>query len=250
MKRPEQFAGDHVEAAHVFGCGLLAVAAIAGAGRIPRHHDDVADHQRPGAVVEAPGQRLAIDEAQAHASLIAEPLNGAAGVRVGGVEILTTDRQDALIGIVRASTPIIDTARGGAGRVFPGRRKGLLLPHRPPGFPVERDHQTVRILGVEHTVDRDRRRTEIRVRSQIRERGHEPGIHRRPPPDNAEAADIVTADLIEGRIASERFVAAEVAPFGVRRGRLRGDQRADRHRGGQRGGGRHHSLDVCHGSSR
>ena len=44
--------------------------------------------------------------------------------------------------------------------------------------------------------------------------------------------DVVAIDLIEGRVSGERLVAAEVAPFGSRRGRLRGDDRVPPRRTG------------------
>ena len=179
VKRPEPFAGDHVVAAHVFRCGLFAVAAIAGAGRVPAHHDDVADHDRPGAVVEAPGQRLAIGEAQAHTSLLAEPLRRTAGLRIGGVEILATNGQDPLVGIVSAATPVIDPARRRTRGFFSSRSKGLLLPNRRAGFTVERDHEPVCVLRVEHAVDRDRRRTGD-TRS-VADPGTRPSASRSPP---------------------------------------------------------------------
>ena len=69
VEGPEQLPGFGVEAADVLGRGFLAVAAVAGAGRVAGDDDDVADDQRSGAVVEATGERLAIGEAQAHASL-------------------------------------------------------------------------------------------------------------------------------------------------------------------------------------
>ena len=85
----------------------------------------------------------------------------------------------------------------------------------------------MRVLCVEHAVDHDRRGAQVRVGPAGRET---PAISLSFTAGRRHAMrrllDVVTIDLIERRVSGEPLVAAEVAPFGPWRGRLRGERTA------------------------
>ena len=170
VERPQQLAAQRVEAAHVLGRRFLLDVPVSPAPAVlPVTTTTLPTTSGPVRVVEAPGERLVLVEVQARASLVAEAGDGLAGLRVERVEILAANREDALVGVAGAAAPVVDAARRRAVRFFARPREELLLPDGLAGLAVERDDQAVRVLGVEHAVDHDRRRPQVVVHPADRE---------------------------------------------------------------------------------
>ena len=128
--------------------------------------------------------------------------------------MFAANREYSAIRVAGATAPVVNPARRRATGLFSIRPEGL-LPDRSPGFAVQRDHETVCVLCIQHAVDHDGRRAQVRVRPCLGERGDQLVVHRRAPPGNAQTLDVVAIDLIEGGVSGEPLVAAVVAPFGL-----------------------------------
>jgi hypothetical protein len=175
-------------AASFFGPPSPAPAGVAG------DDDDIADDDRAGAVAEAAGQRLVLEEVQAGASLVAEVGVDLSGLGVQGVEILAADDDNPLIA---AAAPVVDAAGALSPDLLLGPGERLLLPDRGARAGVERADEAVRILRVEHAVDHDRRRSQIAADGEVRKRLLERVVHRRAAPADLQMLHVVAVDLIE-----------------------------------------------------
>src|SRR6185436_20522702 len=107
--------------------------------------------------------RQRIAELQLDTAAGAEVGRRLAGFRIERVEVLAANRDQAAIGAV---LPEVEAACRLAGRFFLQR---LLLPQRLAARAVERGDEAVRVLRVDHAVDDDRRRLEIRIDPQLGE---------------------------------------------------------------------------------
>ena len=237
-----------VERADILRSRFLSVAAIAGSPGIAGDHDDITDDEWTGAVGEASGERMVL-KVQARAAQVAKAGHQRAGFRIDRVEILAANREDPALDVPCAAAPVVYAARGVPVGLLPCRRHGLLFPNRPAGFAVDRDHQAVRVLRVEHSVDHDRRRPQVGGRPQVGERLHELVADRGPSPDDLQVLDVVAVDLIERRVPGVALVAAEVPPLGSGRLRLgRSDQGGRRHQAENQASPDHQPLDRSHRS--
>ena len=216
VERPEQLSGTHVEAADVLRGRLTDDSAVAGPAGRARHHHDIADHDRPGRPVELAGERML--PVQVDPALVgeAERRDPPAGFRVQRIQVPAPDQQQPARGPVG---PVGSASRAAAGDLLLGGGERRLPPDHVTGARVERLQQSERVRGVQHAVDQDRRRPQIRVDAQVRECRQQFRIRGRTAPDDLQLADVVAIDPVERGVARERFVAAEVAPFAL--GRLR-----------------------------
>ena len=231
MERPQQLAGVDVEAADVFGGSLADDPAVAGPARDAGHDHDVAHHDGSGRPVEV--AREGMVPGQVDPALVgeAERRGGASGPRIDRVQIPAPHEQqppDRAVGPVRRSP------RAAAGDLLERGGERRLPPDRLARGRVERLEQSDGVGGVEHTLDDHRRRPQIGVDPQIGKRLLHGRVHAGPPPDDLEVADVAVIDPVEGRVAREPLVAAEVAPFAGGLGRGRRGRRHGQHHGQER----------------
>jgi hypothetical protein len=152
---------------------------------------------------------LTIRETKRHSPLGSECRHGLPRGRIERVEILAANGEDALLS---AAVPVVDATRRRAARIF-ARGAKRLLPDRFPGFAIQRHHQAVRVLRVEHAIHHDRRRAQVGVWPRVGKRGDHLGVDGGAPPRHAQVAHGIAIDLCKGRIPSKALVATEVAPI-------------------------------------
>ena len=230
VERPAQLAGPRVEAADVLRRRLPNHAAVARPTGDAGDDYDVADHDRPRGPVELAGELVLPAEVDPPLVREAERRDPPAGRRVERVQVAAPDQQQPPR---RAVRPVGRAPCAAARHLRLGGGERRLAPDGLAGGRVERLEQPERVGCVEHAVDEDRRRPEVRVHGEVGERRLELRVGGRPAPDDLELADVGVIDLLERRVARERRVGSEVAPFGC--GRLRGRLRT---RGWLRPGGR------------
>src|SRR5690606_31027504 len=101
----------------------------------------------------------------------------------------------------------------------------LLRPERLSSCWIERLHETDCVGGVEYAIHQRRRRHQVRRDDQTGELLAQGGIDPRPPPEDAQLADIARVDLRVRGVSLRSPVAAEIAPGADSRSRgLRGQR--------------------------
>ena len=208
VERPQPAARADVVAAHILRRRLLLAAAVAGAAGVSGHHDDVAHDDRPGRPGEVAGQRSR--EADADPPLVAEVAVEFATRGVDRVQpVVACEEQSFLLAV----GPEVDASRVRAARLLDRRLEGRLGPQRLAGRRVDGAQQADEVGQEEATFDHDGRRPQVVARTQPGELLLELRFQTRPPPHDAQIADVRGVDPVERRVALEGAVAAEVRPL-------------------------------------
>ena len=152
-------------------------------------------------------------EAQLRATPNAKTLRRFTCGRMDRIQVFATNRHNSFVVAVKPTAPIVHAASADAAGLFGRRDDEPLFPQRSPRRGIQRHHEAIGSLRIEHIVNHDRRRLQIRTDELLGKRLLQTLAVAGPSPHDSQRGHVAHVNLIQGRIARVRFVSAEVSPL-------------------------------------